>query len=97
MSLVKVRPAAQITLPADVHAALQLQEGDYLQAELVEGGVILRLIVAVGKEEAWDRLERVLGEGRHAVSGGELTDEQATALALEVIKNVRRRKREGRL
>ena len=42
MTLVKLRRAAQITLPLEIRQAAHLKEGDYLQAEVVEGGILLR-------------------------------------------------------
>ncbi len=38
MTLVKVRRAAQITLPRDIREAARLEEGDYLEAEVTESG-----------------------------------------------------------
>lgn len=97
MSLVKVRGAAQITLPGDVRTALRIREGDYLEAELVEGGVMLRPMTVPSHAEAWDRLERVLHRTRHPASAEELSEQDAMTVAVEVIKDVRRRKREGPL
>jgi len=54
MSLVKVRRAAQITLPNDIRKALDVREGDYLEAEIVEGGVLLRPVSVVDpKSGGW--------------------------------------------
>ena len=38
MALVKVRRAAQITLPREIREAARLQEGDYLEAEVTKSG-----------------------------------------------------------
>ncbi len=42
MALVKVRRAAQITLPREIRDAAHLQEGDYLEAQLTDEGILLR-------------------------------------------------------
>ena len=39
MTLVRLRERAQITLPQEVRDALKVKQGDYLEAEVVEGGV----------------------------------------------------------
>ena len=39
MTLVRLRERAQITLPQEVRDALRVKQGDYLEAEVVEGGV----------------------------------------------------------
>ncbi len=51
MSLLKVRRAAQITLPRDIREAARLEEGDYLEAEVTEGGVILLRPVSISGRE----------------------------------------------
>jgi AbrB family looped-hinge helix DNA binding protein len=42
MALVKVRRAAQITLPAAFRRQLEIVEGDYLKAQVVKGKVVLK-------------------------------------------------------
>lgn len=51
MALVRLRRAAQITLPEDIRQAARLKEGDYLEAEVTEAGVIvLRPVTIPGRE-----------------------------------------------
>jgi AbrB family looped-hinge helix DNA binding protein len=50
MALVKVRRAAQITLPREIRDAAHLAEGDYLEAELTHEGILLRP-VSIGSRE----------------------------------------------
>jgi AbrB family looped-hinge helix DNA binding protein len=57
MSLMRVRAASQLTLPADVRKALNIKEGDYLEAEIVKDGVLLKPVSVVARaqqrQEAW--------------------------------------------
>lgn len=53
MTIMKVRRAAQVTLPADVRKALNVKEGDYLEAQLVSGGVLLKPVSLVERKQAW--------------------------------------------
>ena len=41
MALVKIRRAAQITLPRTIREAARLEEGDYLDVEMTNSGAIL--------------------------------------------------------
>jgi AbrB family looped-hinge helix DNA binding protein len=41
MALVKLRRAAQITLPRTIREAARLEEGDYLDVEMTDSGAIL--------------------------------------------------------
>ncbi len=56
MALVKVRRAAQITLPAEVREKLNVREGDYLEAEITERGVLLKPIALVERDKAWEKV-----------------------------------------
>lgn len=50
VTLVKVRRAAQITLPREIRDAAHLETGDYLEAQMTEDGILLRP-VSIGKRE----------------------------------------------
>jgi AbrB family looped-hinge helix DNA binding protein len=50
MALVKVRRSAQITLPAEIRRKLEIAEGDYLDAEVVPGGVLLKPLAGAERE-----------------------------------------------
>jgi AbrB family looped-hinge helix DNA binding protein len=54
--LVKVRRAAQITLPAAIRKQLEIAEGDYLEAEVVGGNVILKPLSADERTKAWQQI-----------------------------------------
>lgn len=56
MALVKVLRAGQVTLPANVRAQLRVKQGDYLEAEVVEGGLLLKPVSMVEREKAWQRI-----------------------------------------
>lgn len=65
--LVRVRRNAQITLPAEVRRALQVNDGDYLQAEVTGDGILLRPVSVVDRqgvdrERAWDSFMLHLGD-----------------------------------
>lgn len=64
MTLMRVRRAAQLTLPAEVRQALNVQEGDYLEAQIVEGGVLLKPVSVVERTRAWQRIEDTLSRVR---------------------------------
>ncbi len=60
MTLMRVHRAAQLTLPADVRQALNVQEGDYLEAQVVNGGVLLKPVSVVERKRAWRRIENTV-------------------------------------
>lgn len=60
MSLVKVKRFAQVTLPPDLRKRFNLAEGDYLEAEAVEEGILLKPVAVVERKKAWDRVFKVV-------------------------------------
>jgi AbrB family looped-hinge helix DNA binding protein len=53
MALLRVRRAAQLTLPAEVRRALKIKQGDYLEAQIVKEGVLLKPVSVVARARAW--------------------------------------------
>lgn len=62
MPLVKLLRGGLLTLPAATRRRLRLNEGDYLEAEEVAGGVMLKPVAVVGRERAWDDLIALVNE-----------------------------------
>ena len=55
MALLKIQRAGQITLPAKLRQALSLTIGDYLEAEAVPDGILLKPMIVVDRGNAWQR------------------------------------------
>jgi AbrB family looped-hinge helix DNA binding protein len=68
VTLVKLRRAAQITLPRDIREAAGLEEGDYLEAELTQtGAILLKPVNIAGREPNPEQEAEILaavGEAR---------------------------------
>jgi AbrB family looped-hinge helix DNA binding protein len=60
MALVRLKRSAQITLPAELRKQFQLEEGDYLEAEAVEGGILLKPVSVVDRDQAGKQLLALL-------------------------------------
>ena len=60
MSLVKIKRFSQVTLPPDVRKKFNLNEGDYLEAEAVEEGILLKPVAVVERKRASNRLFDIL-------------------------------------
>lgn len=69
MALVRVRRAAQITMPREIRQAAHLEEGDYLEAEVTEAGILLRPVSIGGRQPTPEQdaeILAVVNEGRRA-------------------------------
>ena len=53
-ALLKLRRFFQLTLPAEPRKQSYLAEGDYLEPEAVEEGILLKPIRVVEQKNAWD-------------------------------------------
>jgi AbrB family looped-hinge helix DNA binding protein len=83
MALMRVRRLAQLTLPAEVRRALNVQEGDYLEAEIVKDGVLLKPVAVVERKRAWQRIQKAAGRVRRneplAIEDNEAEEEAIAA------------------
>ena len=90
MPLVKVRRAGQITLPAELREQFALEEGTYLEAEAVQGGILLKPMAVVEREHAWQRVFEAMGNVTDtAPKPGQSPQEQEEDIA-EMVKDFRR-------
>jgi AbrB family looped-hinge helix DNA binding protein len=48
-----VRNKGQVTIPADIRRAIGLEEGDPVEVEVVEGGILLRPQKVIDATQAW--------------------------------------------
>jgi bifunctional DNA-binding transcriptional regulator/antitoxin component of YhaV-PrlF toxin-antitoxin module len=60
MALVRLKRAAQITPPAELHKEFHLEEGSYLEAEAVEGGILLKPVAFIERQKVWEQVRKVL-------------------------------------
>ena len=90
MPLVKVRRAGQITLPVELREQFALEEGAYLEAEAVQGGILLKPMAMVEREQAWQRVFDAMGTVVDtAPKPGQTPQEQEEEIA-EMVKAARR-------
>jgi AbrB family looped-hinge helix DNA binding protein len=90
MPLVKVRRAGQITLPAELREQFALEEGTYLEAEAVPGGILLKPMTVVERDKAWQRVFDAMGQVVDtAPKPGQTSQEQEEEIA-EMVKAFRR-------
>jgi AbrB family looped-hinge helix DNA binding protein len=60
MALLRILRSSQITLPAELRKQFNLTEGDYLEAEAVEDGILLKPVSVIERKKAWQGVVKVL-------------------------------------
>jgi AbrB family looped-hinge helix DNA binding protein len=93
MALMRVRRMAQLTLPAEVRRALNVQEGDYLEAQIVQDGVLLKPVAVVERARAWQRIEAIKGRVRDLKPRSGRSDAEVEGEIADAVKEFRRKKR----
>jgi AbrB family looped-hinge helix DNA binding protein len=93
MALMRVRRLAQLTLPAEVRRALNVQEGDFLEAKIVEEGVLLKPVAVVERERAWEGILHATSQVRDLKPDPSKSNEEAEEEIAEMVKESRRKKR----
>src|SRR3954468_19209707 len=85
MALVRMLRGGQVTLPAEARKALKLKEGDYLDVELTERGVLLKPVAVVDRAKAWDDLAAILSRAKWVGPGLEPSDDELLERANEAV------------
>jgi AbrB family looped-hinge helix DNA binding protein len=60
MALLKILRSSQITLPAELRRQFGLAEGDYLEAQAVKEGILLKPVHVVERQQAGQALVNLL-------------------------------------
>jgi AbrB family looped-hinge helix DNA binding protein len=90
MTLVRVRERGEITLPRELREALKVRAGDTLEAEAVEGGILLKPVSAAEREAASQRIEQARSTVRYVGPGPEPSDDELMEEIVQVVKEVRK-------
>lgn len=84
MALVRVLRGGQVTLPAALRRKLKLAEGDYLEAEVIESGLLLKRVSDVERERAWDELMQIIDEPKRRDATTMTPEEEEDWIAEEI-------------
>lgn len=96
MTIIRIRERAQITLPAEVRKALNVEKGDYLEAEVVEGGLMLKPVALLDRKAARARVKEAMDTVRYIGPQPQPSDHEVMRMVVEEIKDTRRAIREDR-
>jgi AbrB family looped-hinge helix DNA binding protein len=91
MALVKVLRSGQVTLPTAVRKKLRVKEGDYLEAEVVEGGVLLKPVGLIARDKSWSRVFAAMGRVRPTPEQAPKSLEEQEKEIYEIVEDFRHR------
>ena len=90
MALLKLRRFFQLTLPAELRKKFNLAEGDYLEAEAVEGGILLKPVAVVDRKKAWNQVFEVMERVHARQPQSKKSPEQQEQEIAEMVKDFRK-------
>ena len=90
MPLTKLTRNGQVTLPAEARRKLRLKEGDYLEAEVVGDGVLLRPVSVVDREVAWQQLFDAMNSVKYVGPEPEPSEDETMDTIVDEIDAMRR-------
>jgi AbrB family looped-hinge helix DNA binding protein len=93
MALLKVRRFAQVTLPVELRKQFNLAEGDYVEAQAIEEGILLKPVSVVERDKARKQLTKVLKEVHAQQPKTSLSPQEQEELIIQEIKAYRKQKR----
>jgi AbrB family looped-hinge helix DNA binding protein len=89
MALLKLKQKAQITLPAALRKQFNLQEGDYLEAEAVENGILLKPVSVINRQQARQDLRDLLDQVHAKLPPSDLSPKEQEEDITRIIKELR--------
>jgi bifunctional DNA-binding transcriptional regulator/antitoxin component of YhaV-PrlF toxin-antitoxin module len=84
MTRVRLLRGGRVTLPVDIRQKLKVTQGDYLEAEVVESGVLLKPALDITREEAWEELIRIIDEPKRRAPSTMSPEEEEEWIAEEI-------------
>jgi AbrB family looped-hinge helix DNA binding protein len=90
MALVRLKKAAQITLPVELRKRFNLEEGDYLEVEAVEDGILLKPVSVIERQKGWERVREVLDRVHTKLPPSDKTPREQEEEITRTIKELRR-------
>jgi AbrB family looped-hinge helix DNA binding protein len=89
MALVRILRGGQVTLPAEVRQKLKLAQGDFLETEVVENGLLLKPVSNAEREKAWQRIREAPKSVRYIGPEPRPSPEEEEEWLAEEIKGAR--------
>jgi AbrB family looped-hinge helix DNA binding protein len=90
VTMIRVKKKAQITLPSGIRRALGIEEGDYLEAELQGGKVVLTpktVITKLPPVTLSERGEQMLREALEEVEAGKVKEHDTVESLIEELRH----------
>jgi AbrB family looped-hinge helix DNA binding protein len=96
MALLKILRSSQITLPAELRRQFGLAEGDYLEAQAVKEGILLKPVSVVDRQKAGHALNKLIDRVHAKQPASKLSPQEQEEWIAQEVKAFRKDKRAKR-
>ncbi len=96
MALLKVLRAHQVTLPPELRKQFKLAPGDYVEAQAMQEGILLKPVKVVPRKKAWDAVIKVLDRVHAKLPASTLSPQAQEEWIAKEVKAFRREKQPKR-
>lgn len=96
MALLKLKRYAQITIPAELRKQFNLEEGDYLEAEAVKDGILLKPVTVMDQQQARQALRTLLDKVHADLPPPDLSSKEQEEEITRVMKELRQEDADAR-
>ncbi len=96
MALLKILRSSQITLPAELRRQFGLAEGDYLEAQAVKDGILLKPVSVVERQRAGKALLKLLDRVHAKQPASQLSAQDQEEWIAQEVKAFRKEKQQKR-
>jgi AbrB family looped-hinge helix DNA binding protein len=92
MALLKILRSGQITLPAELRKQFNLMEEDYLEAEVIKEGILLKPVTVIERQKAGKALLQLLNRVHARQPASDLSQEEQEDLIVKEVTASRKMK-----
>ena len=96
MALLKLKRYAQITIPVELRKQFNLEEGDYLEAEAVKDGILLKPVTVMDQQQARQALRTLLDKVHANLPPHDLSPKEQEEDITRVMKELRQEDADAR-
>jgi AbrB family looped-hinge helix DNA binding protein len=89
--MVRLLRGGQVTVPASLRKQLKVREGDYLEAEMVGGSLMLKPVTVIDREAAWEAIREAQGSVRYIGPEPRPSPEEEEEQIYEIVREHRER------
>ncbi len=92
MAILRILRAGQITLPVELRRQFNLAENDYVEAQVVKEGILLKPAAVVEREKAWKNVVAAMKSVKDKKPNPKQTPQEQEEEIAQWVKDLRKKR-----